>query len=90
VIAHRLSTIKTADVIAGFKDGLIAEQGTHSELMAKGGIYQSLVNQQVRFYSYVFGQNVLGHPLSDTVFGHSMSLVNQQVSFLLYFENNMF
>jgi len=67
VIAHRLSTIKTADVIAGFKDGLIAEQGTHSELMAKGGIYQSLVNQQVRFYSYVLRQNVSGHPFSETV-----------------------
>lgn len=46
VIAHRLSTIKTADKIAGFKDGLIVEQGTHEELMSKGGIYQQLVKQQ--------------------------------------------
>ncbi|XP_060590153.1 ATP-dependent translocase ABCB1-like isoform X2 [Ruditapes philippinarum] len=46
VIAHRLSTIKTADVIAGFKDGVIAEKGTHSELMSKNGIYQNLVNRQ--------------------------------------------
>ncbi|WAQ94713.1 MDR1-like protein [Mya arenaria] len=46
VIAHRLSTIKTADAIAGFKDGLIAEKGTHSELMAKSGIYQQLVTRQ--------------------------------------------
>lgn len=46
VIAHRLSTIKTADLIVGFKDGVVAEQGTHNELMSKQGIYQTLVNQQ--------------------------------------------
>ncbi|XP_053373101.1 ATP-dependent translocase ABCB1-like isoform X2 [Mercenaria mercenaria] len=46
VIAHRLSTIKTADMIAGFKDGIIVEKGTHSELMTKNGIYQNLVNRQ--------------------------------------------
>ncbi|XP_029444907.1 multidrug resistance protein 1A-like [Rhinatrema bivittatum] len=46
VIAHRLSTIKTADVIAGFKDGVIVELGTHSELMAQKGVYYSLVMQQ--------------------------------------------
>nr|AJG01604.1 ATP-binding cassette sub-family B MDR/TAP member 1 [Dreissena polymorpha] len=46
VIAHRLSTIKTADMIAGFKDGVVAEQGTHTELMSKHGIYQQLVTLQ--------------------------------------------
>ncbi|KAL4222180.1 ABC transporter B member 11 [Mactra antiquata] len=46
VIAHRLSTIKTADKIAGFKDGRIVEQGTHDELMSKDGIYYQLVTQQ--------------------------------------------
>uniref|UniRef100_A0A8C9WHR7 ABC-type xenobiotic transporter n=1 Tax=Scleropages formosus TaxID=113540 RepID=A0A8C9WHR7_SCLFO len=47
VIAHRLSTIRTADVIAGFSNGVVTEQGTHSELMALKGIYYSLVMQQV-------------------------------------------
>ncbi|XP_072535197.1 ATP-dependent translocase ABCB1-like [Salminus brasiliensis] len=46
VIAHRLSTIRTADVIAGFKDGQVVEQGTHRELMSKKGVYYSLVMQQ--------------------------------------------
>lgn len=46
VIAHRLSTIRTADVIAGFSDGQVVEQGSHKELMAKKGVYYSLVMQQ--------------------------------------------
>ncbi|XP_056618525.1 ATP-dependent translocase ABCB1 [Triplophysa dalaica] len=46
VIAHRLSTIRTADIIAGFRDGQVVEQGTHKELMAKKGVYYSLVMQQ--------------------------------------------
>ncbi|KAL0985500.1 hypothetical protein UPYG_G00157680 [Umbra pygmaea] len=46
IIAHRLSTIRTADVIAGFSDGQVVEQGTHRELMAKKGVYYSLVMQQ--------------------------------------------
>ncbi|TRY58771.1 hypothetical protein DNTS_034608 [Danionella cerebrum] len=46
VIAHRLSTIRSADIIAGFSDGRVVEQGTHRELMAKKGVYYSLVVQQ--------------------------------------------
>ncbi|XP_060052276.1 phosphatidylcholine translocator ABCB4 isoform X1 [Erinaceus europaeus] len=46
VVAHRLSTIRNADVIAGFGDGVIVEQGSHSELMQKEGIYFKLVNMQ--------------------------------------------
>ncbi|XP_040500237.1 ATP-dependent translocase ABCB1 isoform X5 [Ursus maritimus] len=46
VIAHRLSTIRNADVIAGFEDGVIVEQGSHRELMKKEGVYFRLVNMQ--------------------------------------------
>ena len=48
VVAHRLSTIKTADIIAGFKEGVIVEQGTHNELIAMSGVYNTLVTLQVR------------------------------------------
>ena len=47
VIAHRLSTIKTADIIFGFDQGKIVEMGTHDELMAVGGVYYTLVTNQV-------------------------------------------
>ncbi|XP_031432825.1 ATP-dependent translocase ABCB1-like [Clupea harengus] len=46
IIAHRLSTIRTADMIAGFSNGAIVELGDHKELMAKKGVYYSLVTQQ--------------------------------------------
>ncbi|XP_078519762.1 ATP-dependent translocase ABCB1-like isoform X1 [Lissotriton helveticus] len=46
LIAHRLSTVKTADVIAGFDNGVIVEQGSHTDLMEKKGVYYSLAMQQ--------------------------------------------
>jgi len=46
-IAHRLSTIRHCDVIFVLSDGRIAEQGTHSELYAKNGIYTGLIRAQV-------------------------------------------
>ena len=46
VIAHRLSTVRDADRIVVIKDGEIAEAGNHTELLAKGGYYASLLNKQ--------------------------------------------
>ena len=46
VIAHRLSTIHNADLIVVVDHGRIAEQGTHAELMARGGIYSKLIEMQ--------------------------------------------
>ncbi len=42
IIAHRLSTIRDADHIIVVKDGVVAEQGTHDELLSRGGIYADL------------------------------------------------
>ncbi|MBR0394569.1 MAG: ABC transporter ATP-binding protein, partial [Alistipes sp.] len=46
VIAHRLSTIHNADKILVIDAGRIAEQGTHEELLARGGIYAKLIEMQ--------------------------------------------
>lgn len=48
VIAHRLSTILKADCILVVKDGIIAEQGTHEELLNLGGTYRELYETQFR------------------------------------------
>ena len=48
VIAHRLSTIAGADLIVVIESGRISQTGTHGELMARGGRYRTMVEQQVR------------------------------------------
>ncbi len=46
VIAHRLSTVRNADLILVVKDGRIVEQGTHKQLLEKGGVYHRLYTRQ--------------------------------------------
>ncbi len=46
VIAHRLSTVVNSDAIIVLQDGAIAEQGTHAELIASGGLYAAMWDRQ--------------------------------------------
>lgn len=59
VIAHRLSTILKADVILVMNEGRLVEQGTHSELLAKGGLYAHLYETQ-------FGQHLTAGEEAET------------------------
>jgi ATP-binding cassette subfamily C protein CydCD len=47
VIAHRLSTVMNADLIIVMERGKVVESGTHSELLARGGLYAQLVSHQL-------------------------------------------
>lgn len=47
-IAHRLSTVRNADKIMVLKDGMIAEEGTHEELLTKQGAYAGMYGKEVR------------------------------------------
>jgi ATP-binding cassette, subfamily B, putative efflux pump len=60
VIAHRLSTIRSADQILVLEDGQIIECGTHESLMASGGRYRELHDQQ-----YSWEENVFVNPGED-------------------------
>jgi ABC-type multidrug transport system, ATPase and permease components len=55
VIAHRLSTIRDADLILVINHGAIVEQGSHKELLDRGGFYAELYNSQFTGASTTFG-----------------------------------
>ena len=50
-ISHRMSSARFCDHIAVFKDGEIAEYGTHKELMEQDGIYHELFQIQAQYYN---------------------------------------
>jgi ABC-type multidrug transport system ATPase subunit len=48
LVAHRLSTVVNADSICVVDKGTVLEQGNHEELLARGGIYASMVEKQIK------------------------------------------
>jgi subfamily B ATP-binding cassette protein MsbA len=63
VIAHRLVTIRDANLILVLKDGVIAESGTHDQLLAKGGLYAQL--HEIQYQEPGAGHAAPGHPAMD-------------------------
>ena len=55
VIAHRMRTVENADQILVLADGIVAEHGTHDELMRKGGRYAHLVQLQTEASKWKLG-----------------------------------
>jgi len=51
IIAHRLSTVMNADRIVALEDGEVVEVGRHAELLARGGVYSQLYDEQFRHFS---------------------------------------
>ncbi|XP_036393962.1 ATP-dependent translocase ABCB1 [Megalops cyprinoides] len=80
VIAHRLSTIRTADLIAGFDNGVVAELGTHRELMNLKGIYYSLVMQQSSGNTDIEKESSEGDTFDDSSEEENEAHQNQEVS----------
>lgn len=61
MISHRLASAKLADAIYVLKDGIIAEKGTHSELMAQRGLYESMFHAQSSWYHTKHVDRRVGH-----------------------------
>ena len=58
MIAHRLTTVQNADKIYVLKDGKIAEEGTHAQLMERKGIYSDMYNEYRSSISWKVGGRI--------------------------------
>ena len=88
-VAHRLSTIVTSDKIAVVSDGGIAEEGTHSELLALDGIYTSLCESQGITKESTFEENLPGEPIGGIKYSVRQSMMKSMIKSLATKEGGM-
>ena len=88
-VAHRLSTIVNSDKIAVISDGGIAEQGTHSELLAIDGIYTSLCESQGITKESTFEENLPGEPSGGIKYSVRQSMMKSMIKSLATKEGGM-
>jgi ABC-type multidrug transport system fused ATPase/permease subunit len=70
VIAHRLGTIRNADNIVVLKEGVVAEQGTHDELLQRNGLYAEMWNMQLHSTSAVTSQVSMADLTESSEYSH--------------------
>ncbi|EAX95163.1 ABC transporter family protein [Trichomonas vaginalis G3] len=73
IVAHRLSTIKNANIIYVFDAGVIVEQGTHNELVQKGGFYYKLVSRQLTQKDIMKGSEAAKKNNANSAAGNNIS-----------------
>ena len=61
VVSHRVTAVMDADLIVVLDDGVIVEQGTHAELIARGGVYATLLRRQI------LSEDLVGDTLAPTL-----------------------
>lgn len=88
-VARRLSTIVNSDKIAVISDGGIAEQGTHSELLAMDGIYASLCESQGITKESTFEDNLPGEPIGGIKYSVRQSMMKSMIKSLATKEGGM-
>ena len=63
IIAHRLSTVEKANRIIVIEKGRVIEQGSHTELLSRGGMYTKLVQRQLLGFDVGFSDHVTKPPV---------------------------
>ena len=74
IIAHRLSTVEKANRIIVIEKGRVIEQGSHTELLSRGGMYTKLVQRQLLGFDVGFSDHVTKPPVEAMSVGSFKSI----------------